>query len=129
MIKCGNSPYLECSSVGDKRFSAFCARLKQYDNKSIEEIYQAAKIFEDGSTGLTWQEAKGRKPINLLEVKRLYSELWDKYIEENPDLLQVLLNASGLCDQFGRKGHQCQAIELWRIRQEHLNPLNEFFGE
>ena len=44
MIKHGNPPYLECSSRGDKRFSAFYARIK---GKTIEEIYQSAKIFAD----------------------------------------------------------------------------------
>ena len=38
MIKCGIPPYLECSSRGNKAFSAFYARLKAYGNKSIEEI-------------------------------------------------------------------------------------------
>ena len=129
MIKHGEAPYLECSSRGDKRFSAFYARLKTYYNKSIEEIYQAAKVFEDGSTGLTWRQAKGRKPVNIDEVRRLYSYLWDVYIIENPELLQVLLDASGVSDMFGQKGHQCQATELWRIRQSHLNPLNQILGD
>ena len=129
MIKHGEAPYLECSSRGDKRFSAFYARLKIYDNRSIEEIYQAAKVFEDGSTGLSWRQAKGRKPVNIDEVRRLYSYLWDMYIIENPELLQVLLDASGVSDMFGQKGHQCQATELWRIRQSHLNPLNQILGD
>ena len=129
MIKHGEAPYLECSSRGDKRFSAFYARLKIYDNRSIEEIYQARKVFEDGSTGLSWRQAKGRKPVNIDEVRRLYSYLWDMYIIENPELLQVLLDASGVSDMFGQKGHQCQATELWRIRQSHLNPLNQILGD
>ena len=129
MIKHGEAPYLECSSRGDKRLSAFYARLKIYDNRSIEEIYQARKVFEDGSTGLTWRQAKGRKPVNIDEVRRLYSYLWDMYIIENPELLQVLLDASGVSDMFGQKGHQCQATELWRIRQSHLNPLNQILGD
>ena len=129
MIKPGEAPYLECSSRGDKRFSAFYARLKIYDNRSIEEIYQARKVFEDGSTGLTWRQAKGRKPVNIDEVRRLYSYLWDMYIIENPELLQVLLDASGVSDMFGQKGHQCQATELWCIRQNHLNPLNQILGD
>lgn len=129
MIRHGDAPYLECSSRGDKRFSAFYARLRSYDNKSIEEIYQAAKVFDDGSTNLTWREAKGRRPINLDEVRSLYSRLWDKYLMENPDLLQVLLEVSGVSDIFGQKGHQCQATELWRIRLEHMNPLTQLMGD
>ncbi len=61
MIQHGAAPFLECSSRGDRRFSAFAARIKRRANKSIEEIYQGAKRFEDGSTGLTWREAKGKR--------------------------------------------------------------------
>lgn len=116
MIQVGDPPYLECSSRGDKRFSAFFARIKSRDNKSIEEIYQASKIFEDGSTGLSWKEAKGRKAINQDACNILYTKLWEEYIEENPELLDVLKSASGLSDIFGQKDHCCQAIELWNIR-------------
>lgn len=115
MIKHGEPPYLECSSRGDKRFSAFHARFKS-DGKSIEEIYQAAKIFEDGSTGLSWREAKGRKAVNQEEVNALYSRLWDSYIFENTALYEVIKKASGLSDMFGQEGHCCQATELWRLR-------------
>lgn len=113
MVRHGVAPFLECSTRGDKRFSAFHARLR---GRSIEEIYQAAKVFEGGSTGLSWREAKGREPINTTEVRFLYSILWDEYIEENPDLLHVLTAASGLSDVFGQPGRVCQATELWRIR-------------
>ncbi len=116
MIKHGNTPYLECSSKGDARFSAFHARLRGYGGRSIEDIYQAAKVFEDGATGLDWRAAKGRKSVNQEEVLRLYSALWDRYLEENPALLQVLLDAPGLSDRFGKPGSACQATELWRIR-------------
>lgn len=112
MIKHGEPPYLECSGKGDKRFSAFYARV---NGKTIEEQYQAAKIFRDG-TGFTWQKAKGRRAINQEEVAILYSSLWDQYIAENPGLLVVLKAAPGLSDMFGQPGHVCQATELWRIR-------------
>jgi hypothetical protein len=118
MIKHGKPPYLECSSRGDKRFSAFYARIKALNNQSIEEIYQASKVFADGSTNLSWKEAKGKKPVNTKETTKLYSKLWDEYIDENTDLLKILHNASGLSDIFGQSGHCCQATELWRIRSE-----------
>lgn len=113
MIKHGEAPYLECSSKGDKRFSAFYAKVR---GKSIEELYQAAKEFEDGSIGLSWKEAKGRKAVNQKEVAEYYAYLWDRYIDENPELLEDLKAASGLSDVFGQEGHCCQATELWRIR-------------
>lgn len=114
MIKHGEAPYLECSSAGDKRFSAFFAMLP--GEQSIETIYQAAKVFPDGRTGLHWKEAKGKTPVNLKEVQALYSQLWDEYIDAHPELHQVLLDAKGLSDQFGQPGRVCQATELWRIK-------------
>lgn len=121
MIHHGDPPYLECSSRGDKRFSAFYAKIKSRGSRSIEEIYQAAKIFEDGSSGLNWRTAKGRSPVNKEEVTSLYARLWDEYIEENPHLLATLKEVSGVSDMFGQKGHCCQATELWRIRNAALS--------
>jgi len=121
MIKHGSSPYLECSTKGDRRFSAFCARIDGRGGMSIEEIYQSAKVFANGETGLSWQDAKGRIPVNADEVARLYSTLWDEYIDENPQLLLILKMVSGLSDRFGQYGHVCQATELWRIKCERCN--------
>lgn len=115
MIRHGEFPYLECSTVGDKRFSAFFARIKKRGNKSIEETYQAAKVFEDGKTGLTWREAKGKKAVNQEQVSDLYTLLWREYLEENPALLLVLKAATGLSDKFGQAGHCCQATVLWKL--------------
>lgn len=120
MIRHGQPPYLECSSRGDKRFSAYYARIRGRDKRSIEEIYQAAKVFKDGATGLPIDEARGLRPVNAIEVNRLYGVLWDEYIAENPNLLKDLIAAPGLSDIFGKKGHCCQATELWRIRLENL---------
>lgn len=125
MIQHGNPPYLECSSKGDKRLSAFSARIRSRNNQSIEEIYQAAKIFSDGATGLNWRMAKGRNAINQDEVRKLYSQLWDEYIKENPELIAVIKNASGLSDMFGQAGRACQATELWRIREEYREKENQ----
>ena len=117
MIRHGQPPYLECSSKGFKPFSAFYARINRRGGQSIEEIYQAAKIFEDGSTGLSIKEAKGKRAINMEEVQQLYSVLWAEYLEENPSYAEVLYNATGLSDMFGQPGHQCQATELWKLKQ------------
>lgn len=116
MIRHGEAPYLECSSKGDKRFSAFYATV---GGSSIESLYQGYKVFEDGSTDLTWREAKGKKAVNQKEAAQLYSKLWDQYIHNNPELLEVLKGASGLSDVFGQEGHCCQATELWRIRNDY----------
>lgn len=121
MLRFGQKPFLECSSKGDRRFSAFYARLKEYDKRSIEDIYQASKIFEGGITGLGWQEAKGKKCLNKEHVKWLYSKLWDIYFQENPHLLEVIKQYNGFSDIFGQKGHCCQAEEIWRIKNDTKN--------
>lgn len=117
MIKVGFEPFLECSSRGDRRFSAFNARPSTLGGKSIEEVYQASKVFSDGSTGLSWREAKGRKAVNQEAIAKDYKENWKTYILEK-DLLKVLKAASGLSDMFGQVGHVCQALVLWELRNE-----------
>ncbi|MDN7537017.1 hypothetical protein [Burkholderia cenocepacia] len=116
MIRVGEPPYLECSSRGDKRFSAFYARVQRYGGRSIEDLYQASKVFEDGATGLSWKQAKGRRAVNQERCARYYTHLWATYICEHPELWPILRAASGLSDMFGQAGHCCQAVELWRIR-------------
>lgn len=120
MIKVGKPPYLECSSKGDKRFSAFHAKV---NGKPIELLYQAAKIWPDGSTGLDWRECKrrqkkGQYPINMPYINKLYKELWTIYLMQNPSYIRILKNANGLSDIFGQEGHNCQAITLWELRSE-----------
>lgn len=115
MIKHGIAPYLECSSKGYTPLSAFRARLKGRDNKSIEEIYQAAKIFEDGTTGLHWKEAKGKKAVNMEAIGKLYQQLWEEYFEENPELYEKISKYQGFSDMFGQEGHNCQASTVYNL--------------
>ena len=115
MVRHGEAPYLECSSKGDKRFSAFSARIRTEGNKSIEELYQAFKVFSDGSTGLSWREAKGKSPVNISDCIVYYNKLWILYLRENPELVEVLVKQTGLSDIFGQTGRQCQATTLWNI--------------
>jgi sulfatase maturation enzyme AslB (radical SAM superfamily) len=116
MIRHGEPPYLECSSKGFKPFSAFYAKLPS--GKSIEERYQAYKVFEDGSTGLSWREAKGRKAVNQEEAAEYYERCWRVYLRYNMNLIPKLMMAKGLSDIFGQEGHVCQATILWKIRGE-----------
>lgn len=120
MIRIGEPPYLECSSRGDKRFSAFYAKV---NGKAIEKLYQSAKIFPDGSTGLSWQDVKKRQkageiPVNIEELGALYKALWREYLKHNPSYVLILKRASGLSDIFGQQGHNCQAVTLWELRNE-----------
>lgn len=119
MIRYGVAPFLECSSKGDRRFSAFYARPKSLNGRSIEEAYQGMKVFDSGMTNLHWKEAKGRHPTNKQECVASYDLWWKQYIDEN-GLLSVLKSASGLSDIFGKEGSVCQAEVLWRIRNGDL---------
>ena len=123
MIRVGEPPYLECSTRGDKRLSPFYARPRSLGGFSIEDAYHAMKVFDDGSTALGWREAKqkkrdGHRIVNQEECNAVYSSLWDEYMSENPDLVDVVRSASGLSDIFGQSGGPCQALELWRIRNQ-----------
>lgn len=117
MLKYGYFPFLECSSKGDKRFSAFYARIKCMDNKSIEEIYQCSKVV-NGKKCKSWREGKGRVPENSEEMKGLYGKLWRIYFKENPELLEVIKKYNGFSDIFGRFGCNCQAYEIFKIKEE-----------
>lgn len=63
----------ECSTYGDRRFSAFVAQLS--DGRTIEEHYQCdIKGFQPG--GRNWRLGKGKPP--LLPITP--SQLWDGYM-------------------------------------------------
>lgn len=117
MIEVGSEPFYECSTKGDKRFSPFYAFV---NGRSIENQFQAAKVFSDGTTGLSWREAKGRRPVNPEELATLYDRLWRQYLIEHPYLMDVLVKQKGLSDIFGQPGHMCQATTLWALRQEYF---------
>lgn len=115
MLVFGESPVLECSSKGDSRYSAFYARIKRRHNRSIEELYQAHKLFEGNVQGLSIKEAKGKKPINIESCRKYYAILWGEYFTENPELLVVASQYRGFSDIFGQPGRACQAEEIYRI--------------
>lgn len=114
----GYAPFLECSSKGDKRFSAFYATIKSLNNQSIETLYQAKKKFADGTTGLHWRAAKGKVAVNLAECHDYYRHLWRLYFTENPQLYSVIAQYNGFTDIFGQMGHCCQAEEIYMLKLE-----------
>lgn len=119
MIRIGFSPFLECSSAGDKRFSAFFARIKGRGNRTIEEIYQGSKLI-GGRTALSILEAKGVKAENATEVNALYKQLWREYFEENPQFYYLIREYNGFSDKFGKAGSACQALEVFEIYLQEL---------
>lgn len=119
MLTRGSAPFLECSTRGYRDLSAFVARPKSLRGRSIEEAYQAMKVFSDGTTGLDWRAAKGRRAINQAECAAAYERWWLEWVTEK-NLMPILLGASGLSDMFGKEGSVCQAEVLWRIRNGQI---------
>lgn len=115
MLQFGSPPYLECSSKGERRLSAFYARIRWRNNRTIEEIYQAYKVFPGWISGLSIKEAKGRHPINMPDCKKLYRQLWLEYFNENPELYTLISSYNGFSDIFGQANHVCQAEEIYLI--------------
>ena len=75
----------ELSSKGDKRFSAFYARLK--DGRTIEEAYQL-DVKGYRILGNNPMIGKGRPPLD--KNKNLWEEylaLWKQWATENPQLI------------------------------------------
>jgi hypothetical protein len=105
---------LECSSRGDKRFSAFYARVSFFGKTdSIENIYQSVKRDINGAIA-----GKGKRVSYIviqehkLDVKYLtplYKMLWVKYLDNNPELVKYASQYDDYNDMFGRNCVNCQA--------------------
>jgi len=78
----------EVSSKGDKRFSAFYARLK--DGRTIEEAYQL-DVKGYRKYGNNAMLGKGKPPLDKSkDMLREYLKLWYKWSQENPGLIAEL---------------------------------------
>ena len=77
----------ECSSRGDKRFSALFATMP--DGRTIEQWYQCdIKGYQIGGTN--WKLGKGRPPIYQFtqeQLFQLYKSLWQLWALHNVQLL------------------------------------------
>lgn len=116
---------LECSSKGDRRFSAFYAKVEvNGKTDTIENHYQLAKRFDDGFVPKNWRDSKGRKPshfeicnkkIKLENSVKFYDRLWEKYLDDNPHLVAVLSEYDDYSDMFKSKNARvCQADSIRR---------------
>lgn len=80
----------EVSSQGDRRFSAFNARLA--DGRSIEEHYQCdIKGYQPGGTN--WRLGKGKPPLDpTTDLWPAYLQLWADWAKQpgSRELLQDL---------------------------------------
>ena len=110
---------LECSSRGDKRYSAFYAQVQVFGKMdSIENHYQLSKRFGDAPAPRSWRECKGRKPTHIeingslypLELlSQWYKLLWCKYLDKNPELVAHAKQFDRFNDMFRGKALNCQA--------------------
>lgn len=107
---------LECSSKGDKRFSAFFAWINLYGkNANIETHYQNCKKFKDS----TITKVKGLHPdyivINGKEMDKkyltpFYKLLWVKYLDQHSELVEYASQFDDFHDIFkGKNTINCQA--------------------
>lgn len=84
----------ECSSAGDRRFSALYAVFE--DGETVEQKYQ---LLVKGFGQITddWRVGKGKPPLNGLSREQTwiaYKALWQLWSQENPDLLDLLRRAA-----------------------------------
>lgn len=78
----------ECSSKGDRRFSAFTARLT--DGRTIEQHYQCdVKGYAPG--GIRWRLGKGKPPLDpSVDLWARYLALWRAWAVDHQDLIEHL---------------------------------------
>lgn len=122
---------LECSSIGDRRFSAFYAEVEFLGIKdSIEKIYQESKRFY--SAQLSFKEAKGKKPtsfkikdeeFNVNLLSSFYRYLWILYFEQNPYYLDVIDHYDTFTDKFKGLSVNCQADVIREIKAFGINQI------
>lgn len=126
------SDTLECSSKGDKRFSAFYAKITLPNNviDSIENIYQFSKRFPYQAN--TIKEAKGKTPhffvflnqeypINLLSS--FYEFLWILYFIQHEYFVDYIKQYSKFTDSFRGKSINCQADIINKVKALGLNNM------
>lgn len=78
----------EVSSRGDRRFSAFVARLPS-EGRTIEEIYQCdVKGYDPGGTN--WRLGKGKRPLREIDTWTAYLELWRRWADAHPMQMREL---------------------------------------
>lgn len=97
----------ECSTVGDRRFSALVAKME--DGRSIEMHYQLdIKGYQPG--GRDWRLGKGKPPLDKSkDLWKEYLGLWRLWAKSNPLLLMELASLASihndtLTDTFASTG-------------------------
>lgn len=108
---------LECSSKGDRRFSAFYSKVSVFGKiDSIENHYQNIKYKKRNGGVIKCRKGEKVDFINInnkiLDVKYLtpfYKLLWVKYLDENIDLVKFASEYDSFSDMFRGNCINCQA--------------------
>lgn len=119
----------ECSSAGDKRFSAFYAHLgEKYKHRTIEQVYQCdVKGFDPG--GYNWRLGKGKSAKNGKSPEQLWEEyyaLWCDWLEPRkawmPELRWLAWrNKCVLRDSYASSPiNQARAMAQWLSEHPHV---------
>ena len=124
---------LECSSKGDKRFSAFSAYVSAFGMPgSIETHYQLSKRFGEAAPPKTIKAVKGKTPSHMalngqeLPIRFLtpwYKLLWVKYLDKNPDLVSYARSYDIFQDAFSGKSVNVQSDVIRQYAQEGRRSL------
>jgi hypothetical protein len=119
----------EVSSLGDRRFSAFFARLD--DGRTIEQHYQCdVKGYDAGGTN--WRLGKGKPPKVKIDPDALYQkylELWTVWAQLNEPLFLELVELAishdhCLTDRFAKTSIN-QAAALADLINSYLETRND----
>ena len=123
-----NKKALECSSKGDKRFSAMYAKVELFGvTDTIENHYQKSKRDAAG------QPVKKGQPVDHMVLNHRkypaemltdwYVLLWVKYLDQNPELVEYAQQFEEFTDMFRAKSTiNCQAdvIRDYVMNREQL---------
>ena len=114
----------ECSSKGDRRFSALFARLS--DGRTIEMHYQCdVKGYQPGGTN--WRLGKGKPPLNpSIDLYAAYKALWLEWAENHkPEMRELYVAAkktNGVLSDMFATGPISQARALADILNDWSRP-------
>lgn len=139
---------LECSSKGDKRFSALYAKITVNGKlTTIEKAYQQSKVYfidreyvhaKDFKQAKHWQY-QGHKSVEfsvgnkIFAVKYLsswYKALWYKYLTDNECLIDIINQYDNFHDCFKNANTiNCQADIIQQVKDKGINSLYEDIKE
>ena len=139
---------LECSSKGDRRFSALYAKIRVNDvYDSIENHYQLSKIIKNVNTGEVFMcnDFKRVKHLQFLNEYKIvgfklngtvydkkyltlwYYSLWYKYLYNNKYLLNIINQYDTFSDMFRRNNtRNCQSEVMSYVKKYGLKGLFDY---